>query len=168
MTKKEYPLLHTMMQKFGSSRPGAWFFARTLHHFDRVLLKLTNNKTTLTSILSGLPVVILTCKGAKSGQLRSLPLLCIQESSGAGKFALVASNWGQQQHPAWYYNLKANPQAKCDIKGQVGDYLAYEASGNEYDSFWQAAMDTYMGFPHYQKRVGNRHIPIMVMEPMRG
>lgn len=166
MTKRKYSFLHSLIQKIASSRPGAWIFSPILHHVDRVFLRLTNNKTTLTSIMSGIPVLVLTSTGAKSGLLRTVPLLYVRDESGSGKIALIASNWGQKHHPGWYYNLKANPGATCSIGGQVGDYIAHEAGGEEYASFWQSAMDTYMGFPHYQKRAGDRHIPIMVMTPI--
>jgi deazaflavin-dependent oxidoreductase (nitroreductase family) len=167
MARKKYSLFHASIQKLASSRPGAWFFSRTQHHFDQAFLKLTNNKATMTSILSGLPVVILTSTGAKSGRPRTVPLLCIRDDAEPGKMAIVASNWGQHHHPAWYYNLKANPQATCAIKGQMGNYMSHEAEGDEYDKFWQLAMDTYIGFPLYQKRAGSRHIPIMVMTPVK-
>ncbi|MHC4230468.1 MAG: nitroreductase/quinone reductase family protein, partial [Planctomycetota bacterium] len=68
------------MQKFASSRFGAWYFSRTQHYFDRGFLKLTNGRVTMTSILSGLPVAMLTTTGAKSGLSRTLPLLCIRDS----------------------------------------------------------------------------------------
>jgi deazaflavin-dependent oxidoreductase (nitroreductase family) len=151
------------MQKIASSRPGAWFFARTEHHFDRVILKLTNNKATLTSILAGLPVIMLTSTGAKSGLPRRVPLLGIQDNADPNKIAIVASNFGQNHYPGWYYNLKANPRATCLFNGRHDDYISHEAEGDEYDKFWQLAVDTYMGFPQYKKRISSRRIPIMVL-----
>ena len=150
MAKQQYSLIHSSMQKIASSRPGAWFFSRTQHHFDRVLLKLSNERLTLTSILAGLPVVIVTSIGAKSGLPRSAPLLRIQDDADPNTFAIIASNWGQGHHPAWYYNLKANPRATCLLDGQTYDYVAHEASGDEYEKFWQLAIDTYIGFPSYK------------------
>ena len=163
---RNYSLFHSSMQKFASSRPGAWYFSHTQHHFDRLFLKLTSNKATMTSLLAGLPVVMLTSTGAKSGLPRTVPLLCIQDASDPNKIALIASNWGQGHNPAWYYNLRANPQATCSIDNQVGVYQAYEAEGEEYDKYWQAAMEMYLGFPLYQKRAEGRHIPIMIMTPI--
>lgn len=165
MAKKEFSLFHSFMQKIASSRPGAWFFARTQHHFDRLLLKLTNNKTTLTSILSGLPVVMLTSTGAKSGVPRTVPLIGIQDETGSGKIALIASNWGQKHHPGWYYNLKANPQVHCWIAGKDGNYTAHEAEDEEYDHYWQTATEMYGGYSQYKQRVGERQIHIMVLTP---
>ena len=113
-------------------------------------------------------MVILTCTGAKSGKQRNVTLLYVRDTPGSGKIGLIASNYGQKHHPGWYYNLKANPQAKCTIAGVARDYLAYEASGDEYASFWQRAIDTYPGFSNYQERAGDRHIPIMILEPIEG
>ncbi|MFQ5422305.1 MAG: nitroreductase family deazaflavin-dependent oxidoreductase [Anaerolineae bacterium] len=163
MARKNYSLFHSSMQKLAASPPGAWFFSRTQHHFDRVILKLTNNKATMTSILAGLPVVILTSTGAKSGLPRKAPLLCIQDDSDPNKIAVIATNWGQSHYPAWYYNLKANPRATGLISGHNGDYSVHEAEGDEYDKFWQLAADTYIGYPLYKKRINNRHIPIMIL-----
>ncbi len=167
MTKQNYSTFHSFMQKIAASRPGAWYFARTLHHFDRVFLKLTNGRTTMTSLLAGLPVVILTTIGAKSGLPRTLPLLCISDEHNPDSFAVIASNYGQRHYPAWYFNLKANARATCSIRGQAGEYIAHEASSEEYERFWQRAMDIYIGYPLYKQRVGKRRIPIMVMTPVK-
>ncbi len=167
MAGQNYSLFHSFIQKIASSRPGAWFLSRVQHRFDRVFLRLTKNRVTLTGILSGLPVVILTTIGAKSGLRRTLPLLCIRDERDPNTFAVVASNWGQSRYPAWYFNLKANPGATCSIRGQVGEYVAHEADGEEYERFWQCARDTYIGFPLYEQRVGERHVPIMVMRPLK-
>ena len=132
MTKKQYSLLHATMQKIGSTRSGALFFSRIQPQIDRFLLKLTGGKTNLTSLLSGLPVVLLTAKGAKSGLWRTTPLLGIKDPAGTGKIAVIASNYGQGHHPAWYYNLKANPHTICIINGKEQKYVAYQAQGQEY------------------------------------
>jgi hypothetical protein len=61
--------------------------------------------------------------------------------------------------------LKANPRAIGTIRGQTATYVAHEASGEEYERFWQYAANTYLGFPLYKQRVGGRRIPIMIMTP---
>jgi deazaflavin-dependent oxidoreductase (nitroreductase family) len=166
MTKKKYSFLHASMQKIGSTRLGALFFSKIQPHIDRFLMNLSSGKTNLTSLLSGLPVVLLTSKGAKSGLLRTTPLMGIQIQSETGKIALIASNYGQRHRPAWYYNLKANPQVTCTIDGKQGKYVAYQAQGQEYTRYWQVATDLYLGFAQYQIRTGDRHIPIMVLDPV--
>jgi deazaflavin-dependent oxidoreductase (nitroreductase family) len=156
-------LLHSLVQKMASSRPGAWTLSRILHHFDRIFLKLTGGRATLTSLLAGVPVVMLTTTGARSGLARTVPVLSIRDEGDANAFAIIASNWGQRRHPAWYFNLKANPRARCLIDGKVRDCLAREAEGGEYERFWQLGRNLYPGFSLYEQRAGDRRIPIIVM-----
>ena len=167
MTKKKYNTFNSVTQRIAASLPGAWFFARTLHHFDGILLRLSGGRLTMTSLLSRLPVVVVTTTGAKSRLARTLPLLCIRDESDSTAFAIIGTNWGQQHYPAWHFNLKANPCATCSIAGETGQYIAHEATGEEYARFWQNAADTYLGYPLYKQRIRGRKIPIMVMTPLK-
>ena len=166
MTKRPLSRFQRLMQKIASSKPGAWVFARTQHHLDRLVFKLSGGRTTMAGVLTGLPVVMLANKGAKSGLIRTIPLLCIGDEENPDNLILVASNFGQRHHPAWYYNLRANPQANCTLYGITRTYRAREATGEDYERYWSHALDVYMGFPHYKIRAGQRHIPIVVMEPV--
>jgi deazaflavin-dependent oxidoreductase (nitroreductase family) len=165
MAKRRYSLFQSFAQKIASSRPGAWFLSRSLHQLDGIFLKLSHQRMTLTSILTGIPVVVLTTIGAKSRLPRTLPLLCIRDTDDPNVLAIIASNWGQHHHPAWYFNLKANPRATCSISGHLGMYIAHEAYGEEYERFWRCASETYIGFPLYKQRAGERSIPIMILTP---
>jgi deazaflavin-dependent oxidoreductase (nitroreductase family) len=156
-----------LIHKLAASRPGSWFSARILHHLDRLVFYLSSGRVTLTSLIAGLPVVVVTTTGAKSGKPRATPLLGIRDRSDPTTFALVASNWGQRHYPAWYFNLRANAGATCSVAGEVGEYVAHEAVGEEYERFWRYAAETYLGYPLYQPRVGGRRIPIMVMTPLK-
>ncbi|MDF1831386.1 MAG: nitroreductase/quinone reductase family protein [Porticoccaceae bacterium] len=166
MPPKKLSAFHRGMHQVASTKAGAWFLARTQHHLDRVIFKLSGGRTTLAGILTGLSVVVLSAKGAKSGVIRDIPLLCIEDETEPGVFAIVASNFGQGHHPAWYYNLKAYPEVSCTLRGQTQRYSATELEGEEYARNWGYALDTYMGFPHYKSRVGKRHIPIFAMKPV--
>lgn len=163
MSQKKYSPFHSITQKIAASPPGAWFYARTLHHFDGLFLRLSGGRVTMTSLVAGLPLVIVTTTGAKSGMPRTVPLLCIRDERDPTAFAIIATNWGQQHYPAWYFNLKANPRAACSIAGKTGQYLAHEVTDEEYERFWQYATDTYVGYPLYKQRIHGRSIPIMVM-----
>src|SRR5262245_46345880 len=94
MNRKRYSFFHVLVQKIDSSRFGAWFYARTLHHFDHVAFKLSGGRATLTSALAGLAVVLLTTTGAKSGLPRTLPLLCIRDERSPSTFALQPRRGG--------------------------------------------------------------------------
>ncbi|RRR75004.1 MAG: nitroreductase family deazaflavin-dependent oxidoreductase [Candidatus Viridilinea halotolerans] len=165
MSQKKYTPFRALMQRIAASPLGAWYYARTMHWSDGIFLRLSGGRMTLTSLFTGLPVVIVTTTGAKSGLARTIPLLCIRDERDPATFALIATNWGQKRHPAWYFNLKANPRATCAIAGKTGEYVAHEAVEEEYARFWQYAADTYVGYPLYKERIRERSIPIMVMTP---
>lgn len=166
MPPKKLSAPHRFMHKIASSSPGAWFLARTQHHLDRIVFSLSGGRTTMAAVMTGLAVVVVSAKGAKSGVIRAIPLLCIEDESEPGVFAIVASNFGQSHNPAWYYNLRVNPLVSCTLRGQAQNYMAAELEGDEYQRYWGYALETYMGFPHYKRRVGERHIPIFAMRPV--
>jgi deazaflavin-dependent oxidoreductase (nitroreductase family) len=161
--KPSYSLLNSIVQKISSTRLVSKFFARNLYRIDEFYLKLNHGKRTLTQVLAGFPVVLLTTTGARSGLPRSMPLACIPDPQHADRFAVIASNLGQPHHPAWYYNLRAHPRATGVIDRKSKTYLAHEASDEEYARFWQMAIEIYPGYQRYQQRLGTRRIPIMVL-----
>ena len=146
-----------------ASRPGAWFFARTLHHFDRSVLKLSSGKHTLTTILTGLQVVTLTTIGAKSGERRSVPVIPLAVGNN---LVLMPTNFGQAHHPGWYFNLKANPQAWVTYKGYTAEYRARHATSDEAPVYWQRAEQLYIGYKLYRQRAASRQIGLFVLEPV--
>ncbi len=135
-------------------------------YLDRATLRISGGRTTLTGWLAHLPIVMLTTTGAKSGRPRTAPLLAIEDDQRPGVIAVVASNYGQQRHPAWYYNLKATPRATGLIDEQTIVYSAHEAGGDEYARFWQRAQSIYGGYGAYRERATERTIPIMVLTPV--
>ncbi len=163
MPPKKYRPFHALIQRLASSAPGSWLLGRVLRYADRFVMWLTAERTSLTSILAGVPIIMVTTTGARSGQPRTSPLLPIWDPAQAGRFALIASNWGQHRLPSWHYNLKKNPHATCHMDGHIEAYAAREASGEEYERFWGYAVDTYFGYALYKQRAGRR-IPILVME----
>jgi deazaflavin-dependent oxidoreductase (nitroreductase family) len=154
---------HILIQKLAATRFGTWLLPNTLYRLDKPLLKLSGNRASLTSWLAGLPVIMLTTTGAKSGLLRQMPLVSLQEGE---KLILIATYFGSQHHPAWYYNLKANPCADVSYDGHTVSYLARQAQGEERTHYWQMAVELYSGYNFYQKRAGSREIPVIVLEPV--
>jgi deazaflavin-dependent oxidoreductase (nitroreductase family) len=145
-----------------SSKPARWLFPRILHPVDRFVYRLTGKRQTLTSSIAGLPVLLLTTQGAKSGEPHTIPLLGISQG---GKIILIASNFGQHHFPGWYYNLRAHPQATIAVDGKTGEYTAREiANEDEYNLCWSLATAVYKGYNVY-KAVAGRRIPIFLMEP---
>jgi deazaflavin-dependent oxidoreductase (nitroreductase family) len=159
--KPKHRIWHKLIQKIAASRFGGWLLADNLHRLDRPVLRLTKGRATLTSILAGLPVIVLTTTGAKSGLPRSLPLAAMQDGN---RLVLVASAFGSPRHPSWYHNLKANPQVKVQINGASYNCRAYQAEGDEHSRYWQQAVEMYAGFARYAEEAAPRRIPVMVLE----
>lgn len=150
-----------LVHRFLMLRPVSAFLSVALHRADTFLLRLTRGQYTVTRIV-GLPIIQLTTKGAKTGQLRTIPLVSLPDRES---IALVASNFGQKHNPGWYYNLKANPECDVRFNGRAQKYIAREATGDERDHFFQIAVSYYAGYERYEERAAPRHIPVMVLEP---
>jgi len=155
-------LLYKTVNKIASSRPGSWFFSHTLHHLDRIVVRLTRNKTSLTTILTGLPVLTITTLGAKTGKPRAVPLIGVPTEQGV---VLVASNWGRAFHPGWYRNLKAHPTVIVSYHGQSAEYTARETEGELRATCWGRAAEAYPGYDAYKRRAATRQIPVILLTP---
>jgi len=142
-------------------RPVSAFLSLVLHRADVLLLKLTRGRYTFTRIV-GLPVIQLTTKGAKTGKLRTVPLVSLYDR---GVIGLIASNFGGRHAPGWYYNLKANPECEVKFNGTSQKFIARETDGDEYYHYWRMAISLYAGYEKYKERAASRHIPVMVLEP---
>jgi deazaflavin-dependent oxidoreductase (nitroreductase family) len=110
--------------------------------------------------LRGSPVVVLTSVGAKTGKLRKTALMRVEHE---GRYAVVASLGGAPRNPAWYHNLKKNPQVELQDGATRRDYTAREVSGGEKAAWWQRAVDAWPDYATYQAKT-DRQIPVFVLE----
>jgi deazaflavin-dependent oxidoreductase (nitroreductase family) len=110
---------------------------------------------------AGAPIYLLVTKGRKSGKERAMPLLFVEDG---GNLVVVASNFGHENHPAWYLNLKADPNASVDKGKERIAVTAVEAEGSERRRLWERFAEVYEGYRTYEKRAG-RHIPVVVLKP---
>ena len=110
---------------------------------------------------TGLPVVIVTNRGAKSGKVRKTPVMRVEHG---GRYAMVASKGGAPAHPVWYYNVRANPQVELQDGPRRQDMTARELSGDERAAWWARAVAAYPPYAQYQQRT-TRQIPVFVLEP---
>lgn len=145
------------------SKPVSSALSKILHRSDLFLLHLTGGRYTFAEQV-GLPIAQLTMKGAKTGKIRTLPLVSIPDGD---KLVLVATNFGQKHNPAWYYNLRVHPHCKVTYDGCSREYVAREAKGCEYENYWQLALTYYDGYQKYKERAAPRLIPILVLEPKK-
>ncbi|MBO9579136.1 MAG: nitroreductase family deazaflavin-dependent oxidoreductase [Microbacteriaceae bacterium] len=110
---------------------------------------------------TGLPVIVLTTLGAKSGLLRKTALMRVEHD---GRYAVVASRGGAPEHPQWYWNLLAHPHVELQDGEARHDYVARELSGAEREEWWARAVAAYPPYADYQERT-SRVIPVFVLEP---
>jgi deazaflavin-dependent oxidoreductase (nitroreductase family) len=103
---------------------------------------------------------MLTTTGAKSGELRTVAVYGIPHPDGVG---LIASNFGGTKHPAWYHNLKANPEATVTIGRETWHATARLATPRERDEIWAKGLELYPGWRKYEVRAGDRHIEAFVL-----
>ena len=154
--------LRKLVRRIAATAPGSWILARTLHHADRVVYRVTRGRTTLAAILSGLPVLMLTTRGAKSGRRIASPILGMPEGGG---IVIVGSNFGRAHHPGWVHNLRADPRARIEMDGTAQDVTAEEITGEERDRLMALATEIYPGFPAYVRRAARRHIRVLRLIP---
>jgi len=110
--------------------------------------------------MGGMPVVILTTRGARSGKVRKTPLMRVE---AGGDYAVVASLGGAPKHPVWYHNVLADPHVTLRDGAQVADRVAREVTGEEKSRWWQRAVEAYPPYEEYQAKT-DRKIPVFVLE----
>ena len=110
----------------------------------------------------GMPVVMLTTTGRKSGKKRNTMLTA--PIADDDKIVLVASYGGDPRHPAWFLNLRDNPDVEIVMRGRSGPMKARVASPQEKDELWPRVTSKYRGYAGYQKRT-DRDIPVVILEP---
>jgi deazaflavin-dependent oxidoreductase (nitroreductase family) len=142
--------------------PLSWLYARTLHHLDAVAYRVTNGRATFVSWVTGMPVVMLTTTGAKSGRRHTCPLVGLPDGD---RLVVIASNYGQQRNPAWYHNLRANPRATIRFEGVTREVVARELEGKERDREYERGIEIYPGWTTYRKRAAHGRIPVLELTP---
>ena len=153
--------LQRTVQAVASSRPGAWTLARTLPALDRAVSRLTRGRTTLVEQLAGLPVLVVTTTGRRSGRPRPAQLVGIPVHDD---LALIGSNFGQRHTPTWVLNLEADPRATVAHRDVTVDVVARPAGDEERAEILVLAGRVYPGYPKYFDRVSDRQVRVFVLE----
>jgi deazaflavin-dependent oxidoreductase (nitroreductase family) len=117
---------------------------------------------TAGTTLRGLPVIILTTKGAKSGKIRKTPLMRVEHD---GRYAAVASLGGAPKNPVWYYNVLEYPTVELQDGPIRQDMTARQVYGEEKALWWERAVAAYPDYADYQRKT-DREIPVFVLEPV--
>jgi F420H(2)-dependent quinone reductase len=111
---------------------------------------------------TGLPVVVITNRGARSGKVRKTPLMRVEHD---GSYAAVASQGGSPTHPFWYYNFLAHPRVELQDGPRKQQMTAREVTGDERTQWWQRAVAAFPPYAEYQQKT-SRQIPVFVLEPV--
>lgn len=112
--------------------------------------------------LRGMPVIVLTTVGARTGKLRKTALMRVEHE---GVYAVVASLGGAPKHPVWYFNMLAQPHVELQDRAVKRDYRAREVTADERALWWARAVAAYPPYEEYQQKT-DRQIPVLVLEPM--
>lgn len=140
-----------------------WPLVRVVTVVDRWLLRLSRGRwCSAVGSQIGQHTLLLSCNGARSGQLRQIPLLFAWDDAN---IVLLASRAGTDRHPHWYYNLIAHPDCQVTIAGQTSAYVAQEATETERARLWQLALQVNPAYDAYA-RLTDRVIPVLQLRPL--
>ena len=137
---------------------------------QRLFNELTRAHTLLYRVTGGLvgehvpglpPMLLLDHVGAKSGKKRTTPLVYLRDGED---IVIVASKGGSRRNPAWFHNLRANPETTLQVGSRRLPVTARVASAEERARLWPAVVATYGGYEGYQRRT-QREIPLVILEP---
>jgi deazaflavin-dependent oxidoreductase (nitroreductase family) len=154
------PLHQRWIRRLAGTRGGAWLFARVLHRIDRFVSRITGGRRTATAVVSGLPVVLLTTTGARSGLPRTVPVLGFPIGAD---LAVAAGNFGRAQDPGWCVNLGHEPRAQLAVGGRRRPVVAEELTGGARDDVWARAIDIFPAAAAYERRAGARTIRVFLL-----
>jgi deazaflavin-dependent oxidoreductase (nitroreductase family) len=140
-----------------------WFAAlgRRAMPVDRWLQQHTGGRLTVIG-RTALPSLLLTTTGRRSGLPRTVPLLYAADGD---RFIVIASNWGQQHHPAWSGNLLATPRATVTVRGRELAVVARLVEGAERAGLWPGVLEVWPAYDTYTERSG-REIRVFLLEPV--
>lgn len=139
----------------GEYEPSSWDWVR-----DQVAeYEATGGQSANTLMDTGIPIIVLTTRGNKSGKVRKMALMRVEHE---GEYALVASQGGMPTNPSWYYNLIADPTALVLQDGaEPQDYVAREVTGEEKALWWDRSVAVYPSYADYQEAT-DRVIPVLI------
>jgi deazaflavin-dependent oxidoreductase (nitroreductase family) len=154
--------LRRLAYKAAEIIPMSWIPPRALVRIDRAFFRISRGRTTLSAWISGLPIIMLTTTGARTGQPRTLPVLAFPEGD---HLVLIASNFGKPSHPGWYFNIRADPSVLISWKGSWVAMRARELVGEERRRYVERSLQAYPWWAPYHRRAAPRQIPVIMLEP---
>ena len=156
--------LRRLVQRAAAFVPMSLVPVRALPRIDHGFYRLSRGHTTFSAWVSGLPVVMLTSTGARSGMPRTVPVLGLPDGD---RLVVIASNYGRPTNPGWYHNLLADPRAVVRWEGSSVQMHARELKGDERRAQIARGLEAYPWWEQYHRRAAPREIPVIMLEPPR-
>jgi len=150
-----------LVEPFARSEAGRWWLINVAPKLDRAIFRLSGGR--FTSIPAR--ILFLTHMGARSGEKRENPLTYFTDGED---LIVMASNYGRERHPAWYYNVKANPEVEVRAAGRRGRFRAQVTSGEDRERLWRLAKQLTSVYADYEKRAAERQIQVVRLTPVEG
>jgi deazaflavin-dependent oxidoreductase (nitroreductase family) len=151
---------HRIVARIASTALGIRIIRRVGPRIDPAVIRLTGGRL---SSVTPFPALLLNHTGARTGVTRTTPIVYFTD---AGRVIVIASNFGAAENPAWYHNIKANPEVTLLGRGFRGSFLAEEVVGPERDRLFQLAADASSPYGHYQQSAATRPIAIVAFRPI--
>lgn len=149
-----------LLMKVSNTSAGRSVGIHLAANVDPWLLRLSGGRVATTAYF---PLVTLIARGRKSGEERQTPLVYFTRGD---EVILVASSFGREKHPAWYYNATAKPEVELLAKGERLPYRVRETEGEEREHLLDLAEQLYAGYGAYRERTaGVREIPVLALSP---
>jgi deazaflavin-dependent oxidoreductase (nitroreductase family) len=157
-------LRKAVMEPFALTSAGRWFTIRVAPRIDGTLGRWSGGR--LTS-LPGIPMLLLTHRGARSGRTYVTPLLYFTDGPDE-QVVVIASNYGRARHPAWLANVRASPEVHLQARGRGGRYRAQVlGEGPERDRLFGLAKRLTRAYADYERRTADeRTINVVVLSPL--
>ncbi len=121
----------------------------------------SGGKEAATLMDTGIPIIVCTTVGAKSGKVRKFPVMRVEHD---GDYAIVASKGGTPENPGWYHNLKKLPLVRLQDGAEPAEYDIRELSGDERQTWWDRAVAVFPPYAKYQQKT-DRTIPVLLASP---
>ncbi len=140
----------------GEYEPGTWdWVTEQVEAFER-----SGGTEANTLRDTGIPIIVMTCKGHKSGKVRKVPLMRVEHD---GDYAIIASKGGAPSHPGWYHNLAADPNVTVQDGPEPFAATVRLVTGDERATWWERAVAVFASYADYQVKT-DREIPVFVSE----
>lgn len=141
----------------GDYEPSTWGWVR-----DQVEAYEASGGTEANTLRdTGLPIIVMTTMGHKSGKVRKVPLMRVEHQ---GEYAIVASKGGDPSHPGWYHNLMADPKVMIQDGPAPFNTEVRLVSGDERAAWWERSVAAFAPYAEYAEKAG-REIPVFVSQP---